>query len=280
MQTCYRHTNRVTGVSCSNCGRPICPDCMTSTSVGMRCPECANQKTKVRTVSSVGTGGDPVVTYALIAINVVVAFGAFASGASLGGGGSQTSRLITDGWVSRSLVDQGEWWRLITAGFLHDGLPHLLFNMFALYILGTKLEPAVGRLRFGVIYLVALLAGSFGALLLEPTTPTLGASGAVFGIMGAAVVVMRNRGINPMESGLVFWIGLNLVFTLANPGSISLGGHIGGLIGGAAAAFVLYDVGDRVKLPREAPLVLAGLIGVAAAVGAIAVSAGSATPGL
>ena len=112
---------------------------------------------------------------------------------------------------------------------------HLLFNMFGLYILGGLLEPAIGRLRFGIIYFVSLLAGSFGALLLEPTAPTVGASGAIFGLMGAAVVVMRNRGINPMESGIGLWIGLNLLITFTIP-NISIGGHIGGLIGGAVAA--------------------------------------------
>ena len=104
--------------------------------------------------------------------------------------------------MSRLGVDNGEYWRILTAGFLHTGFLHLLFNMFGLYILGGLLEPAIGRLRFGIIYFVSLLAGSFGALLLEPTAPTVGASGAIFGLMGAAVVVMRNRGINPMESGL------------------------------------------------------------------------------
>ena len=124
--------------------------------------------------------------------------------------------------------------------------------MFALYVLGGLLEPAVGRLRFGIIYFVSLLAGSFGALLLEPDAPTVGASGAIFGLMGAAVVVMRNRGINPMESGLGLWIGLNLLITFTIP-SISIGGHIGGLIGGALAALLLFDLPDRVRVPASCP---------------------------
>jgi membrane associated rhomboid family serine protease len=268
METCYRHPGRETGVSCSNCGRPICPDCMTSTSVGMRCPECARQRTQVRTV---GTTDEPVLTYALIAINVVVAIGVLASGAKATGGGLGGSTLITDGWLSRSLIEQGDYWRLITAGFLHDGPLHLLFNMFALYVLGTQLEPAVGRVRFGIIYFVSLLAGSFGALLLTPDSPTLGASGAVFGLMGATVVVMRNRGINPMESGLIFWIGLNLLITLTVP-NISIGGHLGGLIAGALVAFVMYDVRDRVRVPDAAALALSVAIGVAAVAASIAVS--------
>src|SRR3954454_12983185 len=206
-QTCYRHPNRETGVSCSNCGRPICPDCMTSTSVGMRCPECASQRTRVRR-GAAAYSSEPVLTYVLIGINVVVALGGFLGGASTTTGGVGGSVLLDDGSVSRAATADGEYWRLLTAGFLHSGLFHLAFNMFALYILGGLLEPAVGRFRFGLIYFVSLLAGSFGALLLEPTQPTLGASGAIFGLMGATFVVMRNAGVNPMESGLGIWIVL------------------------------------------------------------------------
>ncbi len=268
MDTCYRHPDRETGVSCSNCGRPICPDCMTVTPVGMRCPECARQRTKVKTVSSVE---EPTLTYVLIGINVAVALGTFLSGASATGGGGLGSTLLTDGSVSRPAVDSGEYWRILTAGFLHTGFIHLLFNMFGLYILGGLLEPAIGRLRFGVIYFVSLLAGSFGALLLEPTAPTVGASGAIFGLMGAAVVVMRNRGVNPMESGLGLWIGLNLLITFTIP-NISIGGHIGGLVGGAVAAALMFELPDRARMPAMLATVLAGALGVAAVVGSIAVS--------
>lgn len=271
MQTCYRHTDRETGVSCSNCGRAICPECMTSTSVGMRCPECSKQKTKVR---SVGSSGDPTVTYALIGINVAVALGSFLSGASATGGGLGASSITTEGWLARPLIEQHEYWRLITAGFLHGGPLHLLFNMFGLYILGGLLEPAIGRSRFAILYFVSLLAGSFGALLLEPNAPTVGASGAVFGLMGAAVVFMRTRGMNPMESGLGLWIGLNLLITFTIP-NISIGGHVGGLLGGALAAFVMFDLRDRVRLPQAVPMLLAGAIGVLAVVGSIVVSASS-----
>jgi len=245
---------------------------MTSTSVGMRCPECARQRTKVKTMGSVT---EPMLTYVLIGINVVIGLGTLLSGASAtGGGGFGGSPLLTDGGVSRFGVDSGEYWRILTAGFLHAGFIHLLFNMFALYILGGLLEPAVGRLRFAVIYFVSLLAGSFGALLVEPDALTVGASGAVFGMMGAAVVVMRNRGINPMESGLGLWIGLNLLITFTIPG-ISIGGHIGGLIGGGLAALILFDLRERMRVPQVVPTVLAGAIGVVAVIGSIAVSASS-----
>jgi membrane associated rhomboid family serine protease len=271
VEACYRHPNRETGVHCSNCGRPICPDCMTSTPVGMRCPECARQRTRVRTMRSAARSGEPVLTYALIAINVVAFIGELAGGASAGGGSLGTSRLFADGALRASDVANGDYWRLITAGFLHASVFHIFFNMFALWILGQMLEPAIGSLRFGLIYFVSLLAGSFGALLVTPDSFTVGASGAIFGLMGAAVVVLRNRGINPMESGLGLWIGLNLLltFTLSN---ISIGGHIGGLIGGTLAALVLFEGPDVLRLSPQVANVLCAGLGVVAVVGSIAVA--------
>ena len=269
MEVCYRHTDRETGVGCSNCGRPICPDCMTPTSVGMRCPECAGQKTEVRTMRSMTD--DPTLTYVLMGISVVAALG----GLMAGNGGGE---LYEYGALSRVEMADKEYWRMITAGFLHApftgggiGPLHLIFNMFMLYILGTMLEPIVRRLRFGLIYFVSLLAGGFGALLLEPDSSVVGASGAVFGLMGAAVVVLRSRGIGLMQSGLGIWIGLNLLISF-RPG-ISLGGHLGGLVGGALTALILYELSDRVRMPRRVPELLCGVLGVAAVIGAIAVSA-------
>ena len=240
---------------------------MTPTSVGMRCPECSKQRTQVKRVGSMG--GDPTLSYILIGINVAVFLGAFLSEpGTLGGSGNS---LIDEGGVARVFVADGEVWRLLTAGFLHGGLLHLLFNMFALYVLGGILEPAVGRLRFALIYFVSLLAGSFGALLLTPRGLTVGASGAIFGLMGATVIVMRNRGINPMESGLGLWIGLNLLITFTIP-NISIGGHIGGLLGGALCAYIMFDLRDRIRIPAPMPMVLAGAVGLVAAVAAFAVS--------
>src|SRR6266496_1031026 len=135
MATCYRHPNRETNVSCSNCGRSICPDCMTPTPVGMRCPECSSQRTPVRTMAQVRSGGDPVVTYGLIALNVIVFIAEFASGSgavSRGGG-----KIIADGALyGPAIANQHEYYRLITSGFLHAGLIHILFNMYFLYVLG------------------------------------------------------------------------------------------------------------------------------------------------
>ena len=242
---------------------------MTPTPVGMRCPECARQKTKVRTARTLG--GDPTATYVLIAINVIVALGVALSGAGAGQGVLATE-IGQRGALYGPAVADGDVWRLVTAGFLHAGVIHLLFNMYALYILGSLLEPAIGRARFLIVYFVALLCGSFGALLLSPDKPTVGASGAVFGIMGAAIVVLRHRGIDPMASGLPFWLGLNLVLTFTYSGQLSVGGHVGGVIGGALAAFLLYEVPDRVRLPRLGGDALAAALGVAAIVGSVAIA--------
>lgn len=273
MATCYRHPSRETGVSCSNCERPICPDCMTPTSVGMRCPECGGQKTTVRKVAA-GRPDEPRLTYLLVGIIVLVQLGAVASGGNATGSEFGGTTLIEDGAVSRPAVADGEVWRVLTAGFLHAGLLHLAFNGFALWVLGSMLEPAIGRLRFAIIFFVSLLAGSFGALLMEPNALTVGASGAIFGLMAAAILIMRNRGINPMESGLGLWLGLNLVFTFAIPG-ISIGGHLGGLAGGALAAVLMFDLRDRVRMPAFMPLLLAAAVGAAAVIGSIVVSAGA-----
>lgn len=264
MEVCYRHPNRETGVRCSNCERPICPDCMTSTPVGMRCPECARQRTPVRTLRSMTD--EPRLTYVLIGISVVAFLGEMFSGGGVGGSGT----LTDEGALSRATIQDGEYWRLVTAGFLHDGLLHLLFNMFGLYILGSILEPAVGTRRFAVIYVVSLLTGSFGALLQEDVLRTVGASGAVFGLMGATAVVMWNRGLNIMESGLGFWIGLNLVISFLPGLNISWGGHIGGLIGGALCALVLVELRQRTHIPEAVAVLVCAALGAAAVAGSLA----------
>jgi membrane associated rhomboid family serine protease len=263
MATCYRHSNRETAVSCSHCGNPICPDCMTPTPVGMRCPECARQKTKVRTMQNVRTGGVEV-TRVLIGINIL----AFVAELTSGGtgvadvGGSVFARGALNG---PAIAIGHEYYRLLTSGFLHAGFIHILFNMYLLWVLGRMLEPALGGARFAAIYFTALLAGSVGALLVEPNANTVGASGAVFGLMGAAFVELRARGIDPFQAGIGGLIAINLVISFLIPG-IAWGGHIGGLIGGVLATFVL-QAGDRV---RSRLLGLAGCVvlsGVAVAAG-------------
>ncbi len=266
--TCYRHPNHETAVSCSNCGRPICTDCMTATPVGMRCPECSRDRTKVRTLRSMST--DPYATYVLIAINVLVFIGSSAAGSSFTGGGGG-GRAFQEGALVGVAVADGQWWRLVTSAFLHSGILHILFNMYVLYWLGTMLEPALGRVRFLAVYFVSLLAGSFGALLLSsPTTATVGASGAVFGLMGAAFVLQRAQGIDTISSGIgpVILLNLGIGFLIPN---ISIGGHIGGLIGGALAGFVLDRLSRR-STPATVPVLVCVALGAVAAAGAIAVA--------
>jgi membrane associated rhomboid family serine protease len=270
MTTCYRHSDRETGVSCSSCGRPICPDCMTPTPVGMRCPECARERTRVRTARNLVR--EPTVTYALIGINVALWLAELATGAGGGRGGGLVFAL---GALSGDEVAAGQYWRLVTSAFLHSnqlpfGLLHIGFNMYILYFLGQLLEPAIGRAKFLAIYFTSLLGGAFGALLLSPDAATVGASGAVFGLMGGAVVVLHARGIDPWQSGIGPLILLNLLltFTVAN---ISIGGHIGGLIGGAAAAYLLVELGARQRSAVIPLLACAGLAALAVA-GSIAVA--------
>jgi membrane associated rhomboid family serine protease len=262
-ETCYRHPNRETNVSCSRCGRPICPDCMYDSPVGMRCPECAGERTRARAVP-VRRSSAPYATYSLIALNVIVFI------AELGGGGGAGSlegggNLIADGGLlGPAVADQGESYRIITSGFLHAGPLHLFLNMFVLYILGTILEEGIGTVRMLGVYFVSLLAGSFGALLLDPNQLTVGASGAVYGIMAATFLVARWRGVEQLASQIGLWVVLNLAFTFAVPG-ISIGGHLGGLAGGAAAAFVII-AGER-RGGAAVPEVLGLLVIAAVSVG-------------
>jgi membrane associated rhomboid family serine protease len=262
--TCYRHPDRETGVSCSNCGNPICPDCMTATPVGMRCPECSRQTTPVRNLRA--AVADPVATYVLIAINVLAYLGASSSREG-------DARYALFG---PSISEQHELWRLVTAGFMHANLIHLLFNMYMLYWLGNLLEPGLGRARFVGLYFASLLAGSFGALALAPLSVTVGASGAVFGLMAAAFVMQRARGIDPMQTGIGPVILLNLGITFVIPG-ISIGGHLGGLIGGALAALLI----DRLDERRRSVAFAVGACIVVAAIavaGALAVAGQNSNP--
>jgi membrane associated rhomboid family serine protease len=232
---------------------------MTSTSVGMRCPECARQKTQVRTIRNIHA--QPTVTIALIAINVLMFFGS--------NYGTAERDLVLFG----PSVANGDVWRLVTGGFLHAGIFHLAMNMYALYWLGQMLEPVLGNARFGALYAASLLAGSFGALLVSPHSVTVGASGAVFGLMGAAVVLARRRGIDLMASGLLPVLGLNLAITFFPGTNISIGGHVGGLIGGAIVMLAMDEVARR-RLPKAAAFVAAAVVAVAAVAGSLAVAAG------
>jgi membrane associated rhomboid family serine protease len=240
---------------------------MTPTPVGMRCPECARERTKVRTLRSAPTV--PQVTQALIVINVLVFIAEVASGGQVGAGRGGTI-LDKGSLLGFAISHQHQYYRIVTSGFLHEGLAHIFVNMLSLYFVGSVLEPAIGRLNFAAIYAASLLTGSFGALLFSPGVETAGASGAIFGIFGALIVVARGRGISIWQSGLGFWLLLNLLFSVSFKG-ISLGGHLGGLVGGLITGWMVIELAERRRQPNAA---LVGCILVAAigVVGAIAVA--------
>jgi membrane associated rhomboid family serine protease len=256
---CYRHPDRETGLSCSECGRPICYECMTPAAVGLRCPEHSGKPQGIqkvttpvrRSVTGVGASRRNLVTMILIGINLGVYALELAIGGSIDGvnnwiynhgvlianGAYENGQLLT-GPVHALIppgaqaagVEHGEWWRLITAAFLHYGPIHIAFNMYALYFAGSILEQMIGRWRFVLLYFVSGLAGSAGALLVSSNEATAGASGAIFGVLGGLLILERRGhiGTGGQVLGLII---INLVITFAIPG-ISIGGHLGGLAAG------------------------------------------------
>jgi membrane associated rhomboid family serine protease len=268
MAVCYRHPGRETNVQCSNCGRPICPDCMTVTPVGMRCPECARERTQVKRLSTgLRTGAAPA-TYVLIAINLIAFVAEIGTGGTISSGGGS---LYRDGGLFGPAVAHGDWYRIVTAGFLHAGLIHILFNMVALFFLGSLLEPGIGTPRFLAVYFVSLLAGSFGALLLSPNALTVGASGAVFGLLSAAFIFARHRGLEQIAGQIGFFIILNIVFTI-NSSDVSVGAHLGGLVAGVLCGFLIVFAERRARRPVELEVLGFVALGVLSVVGALAVA--------
>ena len=263
--TCYRHPARETYVRCQRCERPICPDCMRDAAVGFHCPECvrdgnAGARRPRRFTIRPSTA---YVTWTLVAINVLVFVGQLID-----------RELLYRLAVVPGAVAEGEWWRLITGAFLHaqGGIPlHILFNMWALIVLGPQLEQALGRARFSAIYLVSAIAGSTLVMWVSGIGDvTIGASGAVFGLFGATFVVARRLRLN--TTWLVVIIGVNLIMTFSVPG-ISWGAHIGGLLTGLAlgAAYVHAPVRQRrlVEIGGTAALVVLLIAAVFARVSVI-----------
>ncbi len=274
-RTCYRHPGRETAVSCSNCGRPICTDCMVYAAVGIKCPDCAGrpggaQAATQRVGRAARSGAGALVTKTLIAINVVV----YLISVAQGSGGLSPARSFINRWALNGFaVSDGEWYRLVTGAFLHASLIHLGFNMLMLWWFGRALENALGRARFLGIYTVSALAGAAGALLLSGEfVNTVGASGAVFGILGAGLVLER-REIYVFGGAAIFVVVLNIVFTFT-VSSISIGGHLGGLIGGALSMLALSVAGRHPihgRLDALSFLLLAGLAAASVLVAYLAV---------
>jgi membrane associated rhomboid family serine protease len=287
---CYRHPDRETYISCSECGRPICTECMTPAPVGQRCPEHSGKAQGVARVTTgvrraAYEGGTGVVTRILIAINVLIYLAELAQGAGIQ---ANSGSIYTNGVLVSSATEiggqlfpgdigaghlvgvaHGDYWRLITAAFLHYGPLHLGLNMLALYWFGTPVEQYLGRFRFLLVYLVSGLAGSAGALIVTPNSPTVGASGAIFGIMGAAVVLER-QGAYVLGGQALAVIAINLVFSFTFS-NISIGGHIGGLIGGVLCMLALTRFGRvHAAYGRVGLVGIGGVLAVAVASIAIA----------
>lgn len=260
--TCYRHPGRETYVRCTRCDRPICPDCMNTASVGFQCPECVREGNKsirqARTVFGGRVGTDANVTKALVGVTVVAFVGQLASKAF-------TADYEMQG---ASVAFFGEYYRMLTSAFLHaPSFPlHIAFNMYALLAFGTQVERLLGGARYLVLYLVAALGGSVATLLfLDPYVPSLGASGAVFGLFGAYFVMARK--LRADTSQLLLLIGFNLVIGIAGRAYINNYAHLGGLAAGAAVAFVYTQV------PREKNQAVLQFAGAAAIALLLAVTA-------
>lgn len=266
--TCYRHPDREAHIRCTRCERRICPDCMIPASVGFQCPECVRAGNKgarpARTLFGGQVSADPGwVTKVLIGINVVMYVAQLVSD-------EFTRRLYEIGLAldPRTMetvgVADGEVYRLITSAFLHGGLLHLLLNMYALFVFGPMLEAALGRARFTALYVVSALGGSaLSYAFSPPNQPSLGASGAVFGLLGAFLVVSRR--LRRETTGVLVLLAINLGYGFLVP-RIDWRAHVGGLIAGALiAAALAYAPKERRNLVQVAGIA-AVLLGVVALV--------------
>lgn len=255
---CVRHPDRATGLSCTRCGRPSCPECLREASVGYQCVDCVSEGRQSvphrSTVAGAAPGGRPIVVPTLIALNVAVfAWTVVEAGDVMN---NAMAGLFREWALVPGLVHAGEWWRVLTAGFLHIGAIHLLFNMMALWVLGRDLENVLGRGRFLSVYMISLLGGAAAVMLFyEPNQAVAGASGAVFGLMGGLAVVLRRLRVPAGQ--VIGLIVVNVVISVAIPG-ISLIGHLGGLVVGAAATAALVYAPARNRTPVQA----AALVGL------------------
>ncbi|MFF9059045.1 rhomboid family intramembrane serine protease [Streptomyces sp. NPDC014882] len=270
LPVCYRHAGRETGVRCTRCERPICPECMVSASVGFQCPECvrngsgtghAPDANRPRTLAGGTVAADPrLLTKILIGINLAVFLAVQVRSSLLG------DLVLVGQWPPAPFgatqgVSEGEWYRLLTSMFTHEAIWHIAFNMLSLWWLGGPLEEALGRVRYLALYLLSGLAGSaLTYLLASPGSGSLGASGAVFGLFGATAVLMRRmrQDMRPIIALLV----INLIFTFGWS-NIAWQAHIGGLVAGVVIGFAMVHAPrDRRSLVQygTCTLVLAAIV--------------------
>ena len=249
LEYCTRHPQIVTGRHCTRCGRPACNDCLTQADVGSHCTECV-RRARPATSERIRfwNAAQPVLVTRLIIVVNFIAYAWVLTGTRLSSIAGSINSHELDMGLSQGFIDNGEWYRIISSGFLHFGLIHVGMNMFLLWQLGQLLEPALGRSRFTLLYFTAMVGGATGALLMNPNGLTGGASGAVFGLMAAAAVGLQQRGVNPMRTGIGATLMLNLLITFAIPG-ISIGGHLGGALVGGAIGYAMLEP----KWQRDAP---------------------------
>ena len=267
---CVRHPDRATGLACTRCGRPSCPECLRDASVGMQCVDCVTEgRRDVRSARSAAgvalgaVGRRPLVVPVLVAVNVLVYVAtALDAGSVLE---NSSGAVFTATSLTPYLVAGGQWWRLVTSGFLHFGPVHLLANMVALWFIGRDVESALGRLRFTAVYAVSLMGGSAAVMLAgDPRGAVAGASGAVFGLMGALAVLLRRSRRSPGPAVTI--IAINVVLSFSIPG-ISLLAHVGGLVvGGLVTLGLVYGPG-RSRPPVAAAVVVGVLLVLVLAVG-------------
>ena len=255
---CYRHPDRQSFVLCQRCGRTICAQCQTQAAVGVHCPECVRearesapkQRPAILTAVRRGTRSDaPVVTYSLIALCGLVFLLQYLTG-------GPSSGSVTQDFLYFPPFTEPEPWRMVTSLFLHGSILHLALNMYTLLLFGQILERALGRWRYLTLYLLSGVGGSVGVLLIAPSIAVLGASGAIFGLLGAFFVIQRHLGANSVQ--LVVVIGLNLVAGFIIPG-IAWQAHLGGLVVGALVAWIMTRTRQR-RQQRAQILLLAGVL--------------------
>lgn len=266
---CYRHPGRETYISCVRCGRHACPDCLRSAAVGQQCVDCVRDGNRGSRQATGRFGGKvtdrPTVTYTLVALCVLayiveLAYGKIIDYGAMVGGAIDPSIHAVIG------VSQGDWYRLLTSAFLHEppgsgiGLAHIIFNMWALIVVGPSLERVLGRVRFLAVYLVSALAGSVLYYLLAPPNGfAIGASGAIFGLFGAWFVLAKRLRLDTRQVVLLIVLNLGITFLVHG---IAWQDHVGGLIAGAAlsAAFVYAPRANRTLIQVAATVVMLGLV--------------------
>lgn len=261
LPACVRHPNRPTALRCVRCDRPACPDCLRDASVGYQCVDCvAEGRRAVRrptTIAGARLKTQVVVVPVLIVINLAIYAITAAQAGSLG---ANYRAPLFDSWVlwPRGIVTYDEPWRLFTAGFLHFGPVHVALNMLSLWIIGRDIEPVFGRARFAVVYFLSLVGGSVAVFLFgSVNSGTAGASGAVWGVLGAVLVTVLRLKLNPQPVLVV--LAINAVISFL-PG-VSLLGHLGGFVVGVlASAVLLYAPRDRQRSVQVGGLVGIGLL--------------------